>query len=151
MGHLTGDRAIATAAFVARAAHAGQVDKAGQPYIDHPRRVAEYLIGNSAPWEQVVVGWLHDVVEDTHVTLEAIQETFGPDIAAAVDAITRRPEERHNPQAYYERVKANEIALAVKCADIADNVDPGRLAALPVETADRLRTKYVKALAALVA
>jgi len=51
--------------------------------------------------------------------------------------------------AYYSRVASNPIALVVKRADIADNSDPKRLAQLPSGVADRLRTKYVTALAAL--
>ena len=66
--------------------HDGQTDKAGLPYITHPQRVAERM---EAP-EAQVVGWLHDAVEDTSLTLSEIEERFGPETAAAVDAISRR-------------------------------------------------------------
>ena len=65
---------VAAAEALARAAHAGQEDKAGQPYILHPQRVAARL---SSP-ETQVVAWLHDTVEDTDVTLAQIAEQFAP-------------------------------------------------------------------------
>ena len=71
---------------LAFSAHYGAVDKAGAPYILHPERVAERL---SSP-EEKVVGWLHDVVEDTDVSLGYIAETFGEETAEAVDRITHR-------------------------------------------------------------
>jgi (p)ppGpp synthase/HD superfamily hydrolase len=126
---------------LARAAHAGQVDKLGQPYIEHPARVAARLpeadeIGRT-------VAWLHDVVEDTGVTLEQLAADFGPEVAAAVDALTRRPGEG---EAYYARVKDNPVALRVKRADIADNLDPDRTARLSPLVRARLAGKYARAL-----
>lgn len=143
MSHLTGQRAVATAALVARLAHAGQTDKAGQAYVDHPRRVAERVTGDLAR----TVAWLHDVVEDTPVTLDELEQAFGPRVADAVDALTVRHGETR--AGYYARVRANPTALTVKLADIADNTDPDRLTALPADLADRLRAKYAAALAAL--
>jgi hypothetical protein len=69
------------------------------------------------------------------------------EVIAAVDALTKRSGERK--MAYYCRVASNPIALVVKRGDIADNSDPKRLAKLPPVLADRLRTKYLDALAAL--
>ena len=141
MSYLRGHRAEATAALIATLAHAGQVDQGGAPYIDHPRRVAAHLVHPT--WQAVTVAWLHDVVEDTTVTLAAIAETFGPQIAEAVDALThRRGESRIE---YYARVRANPLALQVKAADIADNLDPARLAVLDEATARRLQRKYDEA------
>lgn len=137
----TGEHAVAAACLFATAAHSGQKDKNGQPYIDHPRRVVGYL--TDPTWEQKVVAWLHDVVEDTCVTLEAIRQAFGPVIAAAVDAITHRPGESRED--YYARVRANPLALIVKFADIDDNTDPARTALLDEGTRARLAKKYTKA------
>lgn len=139
--YATGQHAIAAAMLVATLAHAGQLDKLSAPYIDHPRRVARYL--RDQTWQVQVVAWLHDVVEDTVVTLEAIRQAFGPVIADAVDAITHRPHESRVD--YYARVKGNAIALVVKEADIADNTDPARTAGLDPQTRQRLATKYVQA------
>lgn len=145
--YLTGPRAVATAALIATLAHSGQTDKAGLPYIDHPRRVVGLL--NTPTTQEQVVAWLHDVVEDTPVTLDAIAAAFGPAVAAAVDAITHR---RNEPRVdYYARVRANPTAVRVKLADIADNTNPDRLAALDPATAERLTRKYAKAVDTLTA
>ena len=94
-----------------------------------------------------VVAWLHDVVEDTDVTLQAIEEQFGSEIAQAVDAITRRPDDEGDE--YYHRVADNPIALAVKRSDIEDNLDPRRTIKLDPATQRRLAAKYTHALAIL--
>ena len=77
---------IEAAKTLATSAHEGQTDKAGLPYITHPERVAARL---DTP-EAKVVGWLHDTVEDTPLTIRDIEAAFGPETAAAVDAISRR-------------------------------------------------------------
>lgn len=75
-------------------AHPEQVDRAGQAYIDHPRRVAAKVAETSGPDTAVPVAWLHDVVEDTAVTLQGLRQlAFGEDVVNAVDALTRRPGE----------------------------------------------------------
>ncbi len=112
-----GEGANLRARTLATKAHRGQFDKADRPYVEHPERVVGYLVNPTA--DEVVVAWMHDVVEDTAVTLQQVEEEFGPTVAAAVNAITRRPEEAGSD--YYARVKANPIALTVKCADLADN------------------------------
>lgn len=127
---------------IATKAHEGQVDKAGQPYIEHPRRVAARL-----PEELKPVAWLHDVVEDTGVTLEALAAAFPAWIVEAVDALTHRDGEPRTD--YYRRVAANDAARQVKLADIADNSDPARLAQLDAGTRTRLEAKYAKALSQL--
>lgn len=133
---------------LATSAHAGQVDKAGRPYIEHPARVAALVaVELGAQHPAVAVAWLHDVVEDTDVSLVEIRQAFGQQIAAGVDAMTRRGAEE--PEAYYARVRADELALAVKRADIADNTDPARVALLDQATAARLAGKYRHARAEL--
>lgn len=142
------EQLIERARALAVSAHEGQVDKSGQPYIQHPARVAARVakqLGTHHP--AVAVAWLHDVVEDTTVTMEDIAHHFGDDIAAAVDALTKRKGE--SPEHYYARVRAHPWALTVKAADIADNTDPQRLALLDAATANRLRAKYATARALL--
>lgn len=130
----------------ATAAHQGQVDKFGQPYIDHPRRVAEQFA--ETDHSARIVAWLHDVVEDTDVDLgDLLAYGYGHIIVTAVDAISRRHKEPSD--AYYWRVRHNALALRVKYADIADNSDPDRLAALDEATQFRLMAKYQHALACL--
>ena len=129
---------------IATEAHRNDTDKAGKPYIGHPARIAARVAGD-APAE--CVAWLHDVVEDTDVTLDDLRLDFDGSIVAAVDAITRRPGE-HSFN-YYMRVRANQLALKVKLADIADNTDPERLALLPPKVRERLERKYELARTAL--
>lgn len=113
------NRAIAIAA----KAHDGQVDKAGAPYILHPLRVMLNVEGESAR----TVAVLHDVVEDSDVTLEDLaKEGFSEEVLAAVEAVTARPGETRIEGAY--RAAANPIARAVKLADNADNSNLSRIA-----------------------
>lgn len=137
-----GEAHVQRAKTLAAGAHQGQFDKAGRPYIEHPERVVGHLVNPTA--DEVVVAWLHDVLEDTEVTLEEVEHEFGPTVAAAVEAMTRRPDEADSAQ-YYARVKANPIALKVKAADLADNTDPDRLALLDSADRARLEVKYANA------
>lgn len=129
---------------IAVTAHEGQFDKAGRPYIAHPARVAARVAGDELA---VVAAWLHDVVEDTDVTLADLERTFPPEVIVAVDALTRRSGE--TPADYYARVRQVPLALTVKLADLADNSDPQRLAQLDTATRERLTAKYDRARAEL--
>ena len=134
---------VAAARALATRAHAGQRDKAGLPYITHPERVAGRL---EAPEEQVV-GWLHDTVEDTDVTLSDIEARFGPETAAAVDAISRREGEAWED--YLQRVRANPTARRVKLSDLIDNSNLGRIPKITMRDVLRQR-KYNLALETLL-
>ncbi len=112
------EKAIALAA----EAHAGQVDKAGQPYILHPLRVMFRL---QDPQQQIAAV-LHDIVEDTSITLETLAQLgFSPVVVGAVDALTKRKGENRTDAAL--RAAADPIALAVKLADNAENMDISRI------------------------
>lgn len=124
---------------LATSAHLGAVDKAGAPYILHPERVANRL---NSP-EEKVVAWLHDVVEDTDVTIEKIAEMFGYDTAKVVDAITHRKGESWTD--YLCRVKGNKIATSVKISDLIDNSNLSRLKKITKRDIDR-SAKYHRAL-----
>lgn len=135
---------------LAARAHAGQVDKVGAPYIEHPGRVAGHVARHAAAEDLEAaraVAWLHDVVEDTPVTLTELTQQFPPEIVAAVDAITKRAGE--DREAYYQRVRTNRIARTVKHADLDDNTDPTRTAQLDPAARDRLAAKYAHARAVL--
>ena len=134
-GHLAG-----LAERVAREAHSDQVDKTGHPYIEHPQRVAARVEGDEL---LEAIAWLHDVVEDTSVSLADLQALFPLEVTEAVDAITKRPGESRLE--YYARVRSNPRARKVKDADIADNTDPARTAQLDPATRDRLAVKYAAA------
>lgn len=135
---------VAQAKELAHRAHAGQVDKAGRPYIEHVARVAARVADDP---EAEAVAWLHDCMEDAPWSEEEIRCNFPIAISLAVAAITRW--RWHSAGVYYEHVSANPLALRVKLADIADNADEARSALLDETTAARLRRKYAEARKAL--
>lgn len=123
---------------IAARAHAGQADKAGQPYILHPLRLMHAV---HTPQEQIVAV-LHDIVEDTPISLADLQrEGFAADVLDAVHALTKSPGESRLDAA--RRAVRNPIARAVKLADIADNMDLTRIPA-PTDT-DYARVKEYEA------
>ena len=129
---------------LAHRAHAGQVDKAGRPYIEHVARVAAAVSDDP---EAEAVAWLHDCMEDAPWTEEQIRCNFPLSVSLAVTALTRW--RGHSAGWYYDRLREHPTALRVKLADIADNANEARLALLPPDVADRLRKKYAKARKAL--
>jgi GTP pyrophosphokinase len=74
---------------VAQTAHAAQRRDNGEPYITHPLAVATILAGYRLDAASIVTGLLHDVIEDTPVTLPALQKQFGGEIAGLVDGVTK--------------------------------------------------------------
>lgn len=132
-------RDVRTAQSWAEKRHEGQVDKSGKPYVEHPARVA----GRMETPEEQVVGWLHDTVEDTGLSLEEVERQFGPETAAAVDAVSRRDGEAWED--YLERVKQNPTARAVKISDLIDNSNLSRLDRITMKDVRR-QEKYNRAL-----
>jgi (p)ppGpp synthase/HD superfamily hydrolase len=135
MGNL--ERAIAIAA----EGHAGQVDKAGEPYIFHPLRV----MLSCATSDERIVGVLHDVVEDCPGwTFDRLrQEGFSDRVLAALDSVTVRAGESY--EAFVERAAANPIGRRVKLADLRDNCDLTRISA-PTERDLTRIDKYRRAI-----
>ena len=101
---------------IAARAHAGQRDKEGLPYILHPLRVLHRVTDSAAR----IVAVLHDVVEDTPVTLDALRAAgFPSEVLDAVACVTHR---RDEPYAEYGiRCRDNPVARQVKVADLEDN------------------------------
>jgi len=107
---------------IAAKAHAGQVDKAGQPYILHPIRV---MLSVQSLQERLAA-ILHDVVEDTELSLEDLaDEGFTPEVIEAVRALTKELGELRIQAA--QRAAQNPIARVVKLADVTDNMDISRI------------------------
>lgn len=107
---------------IAATAHAGQRDKAGQPYIFHPLRVMLRVDGAHEQMAAV----LHDVVEDTSVTLDNLaQEGFPSEVLRAIAALTKLPGETRLEAA--ARAAADPVARKVKLANNAENMDLSRI------------------------
>jgi len=113
---------VAAAFELAKIFHAGQVDKAGEDYFNgHLRRVAEYV----APLgpEYVIVGVLHDILEDTPLTLEALEHVIGKDLAKSVNVLTEaKGDETYMDYIHKVSESGDPIAIAVKNADLADHL-----------------------------
>ena len=105
---------------IAYNAHHGQLDKSGAPYIFHPVHLAEQMEDEFS----CCAALLHDVVEDTEVTLEDLRKDFPEEVVEAVRLLTH--EEGVPDVEYLTAIKANPIALKVKLADNAHNADQSR-------------------------
>lgn len=158
---------------LAEFAHRNQTDRAGLPYIEHPRRVMDTVRAQGAlPYVQMAA-ILHDVTEDTSFTPEILLDLGVPEAAVSVVALLDRDISyqaflaenqardvggtingktwylAYGPKGadefYYSAIAANHDARMVKLADISDNLQPWRLAYLPVATQERLKAKYAEA------
>ena len=136
---------LARALAIAREAHAGQVDKAGRPHIEHVLRVVDAVEGEDAK----IVAALHDVLEDCPewTVGRLLDQGFTSHLVVDVDTLTRR--EGLSYSQYIQRIAAWPVARAVKLADLLDNSDPVRLALLPEKDRTRLKKKHAAALVAL--
>lgn len=104
------------------AAHEGQVDRSGVPYVFHPLHLAEQMETE----EEICTALLHDVVEDTKWTLAELEaEGFPASVLDAVRLLTREKDVSY--MAYIERLSGNRIARKVKLADLEHNSDLTRL------------------------
>lgn len=113
-----------TALETARRAHKGQTDKAGKDYLSHPVTVSALTRGSFAA---VTAALLHDVVEDTPVTLEDLRSLgMSEKVLACVDSLTHRQDERR--EEYIARIAKNYDAVCVKLADLTHNSDLSRIA-----------------------
>ncbi len=80
---------IVAAAKMAALAHAGQYRRSGEPYVTHPIAVAAIVAGLGLDADTVAAALLHDAVEDTGITLEDVEGSFGPVVARVVDGVTK--------------------------------------------------------------
>ena len=113
---------LANAMALATEAHKGQYDKSGVSYILHPLRIMHRMHTET----EQIVGVLHDVVEDTPITLEELKEKgYSQEIIDALDHLTKREGENYGD--FITRCRKNPIALKVKIADLEDNMDIRRL------------------------
>lgn len=129
------ERAIAIAA----EAHAGQRDKAGQPYILHCLRVMLRVTTD----EERIAAVLHDLLEDTAWRREDLRrEGFPSPVIEAIAALTRQDGESY--EAFVRRAGSHPIARRVKLADLEDNMDLARIPRPSAQDHVRVR-KYQEA------
>ena len=137
------DRAL----LIAVGAHRGQLypSPEPEPYVLHPLRVMAAVDGESAR----VAAVLHDVVEDSEITLEQLKrEGIPPDVLRTLDCLTRREGEAYST--YISRVATDATAIRVKIADLHDNLRNNKAGERARENADRIR-RYQTALRFLTA
>ena len=119
--------------------HKGQVDKAGQPYILHPLRLMMSVDKN----DEKIVAVMHDIVEDTEITLNDLQnEGFTKKVIDAIECVTKKEDEDYD--SFIDRISQNSLATKVKLADLEDNMDLSRLSEVTDKDLERLE-KYKKA------
>ncbi|WP_170006265.1 HD domain-containing protein [Bacillus fonticola] len=133
MQHLTKEeqQTVRSAQDLATRAHAHQVRDSGEPYITHPEAVFFRLCHEQADADTLAAAWLHDVVEDTDVTLDSIREQFGETIAFFVEGLTKGPRQLNEPKELY-RTRQNHRLLdyvmqdprigLIKCCDRLHNI-----------------------------
>lgn len=144
--HLAADQ-VSRAEAIASIAHRGQRDRIGERSIGHVARVAHTFDPMSEPIEHAV-GWLHDVAEDTGIRLRDLLDAgIRHEVVELVALLTRTSEVPQDE--YYDRLRENPRAHAVKAAEIADNTAPWRTRLLDPDARERLVRKYEKARAYL--
>lgn len=121
-------------------AHAHQLDKSGLPYVFHPFHIAEQMKDE----DTTIVALLHDVVEDSDITLDDLKKYgFSEDVISAVAAMTHS--QNIDYMDYIAQVKKNPIAAAVKLEDLRHNSDLTRLEEVTAKDIQR-NEKYKKAM-----
>lgn len=132
---------------IARVVHDGQYRKGtGEPYFNHVERVAGRVYG----WKAKTVAYLHDVVEDTGITLEMLAILgFPQGIIDAVAALSRNEEESYVHFIQRAIDSKDPVVFVVKMADLQDNLDD--VDELAPQDARQLRHKYTEAERMLIA
>ena len=124
-------RLIQRAYEVAERSHRGQLRKSGEAFIEHPLGVTLVLADLGMDTTTLVAGLLHDVVEDTALSLEEVERDFGPDVAALVDGVTKLDKLtfRSREEQHAENVRKMIVAMArdirvliIKLADRLHNM-----------------------------
>jgi len=124
---------------IALKAYAGQTDKAGKTYILHPLR----LMSKMETDEEMSVALLHDVIEDSNITVDDLLANGIPStVVNAVQCLTKNKGE--NYEAFIIRVLENKLATKIKKVDIEDNINILRLNTVGEKDLERI-AKYHKA------
>ena len=144
---------LSNAIEIAKNAHQGQVDKAGKPYFEHVHTVSELASEIILSWKEEyddflvqakIVSYLHDVVEDTSITIDDLRKLQLPtDCILAIETLTKAKGQDYGD--YLSKVKQCKLATVVKIADLTHNSDLSRLEVVtPADLAQH--DKYIKAI-----
>lgn len=151
------NQAVERAAAFARTVHEGQTEFAGNPYIDHPARLASVISMEFLNEQYSVEDWAIAtsvaLLHDTAATIEQIEVEFGVEVAAAVALLTKVPGTLSN-SAYIDAIatSGNRYAVAVKIADLRDHLRPGPVTEqFYADRGESKRKKYMKHLRKLEA
>lgn len=127
---------------IAYDAHHGQEDAGGVPYVLHAVHLAEQMKEETT----TCAALLHDVVEDTDITMEQLEKEFPPEVTELVALLTHNPREDYFD--YIRRIRGNYGAKIIKLADLEHNSDESRLSGFASVTEAKKeywRKKYAKA------
>lgn len=121
---------------IAREAHDGQTRRHGTPYVAHPMAVAELVedlgaaVGVEAGPTGQAVALLHDVVEDSSITVDELEARFGADVARGVDLLTKRGKGPEATESYFERLArdGDDVHRLIKVCDRVHNLSELHLA-----------------------
>lgn len=128
---------------IAYQAHHGQTDCNGMPYVFHPYHLAEQMDDEIS----CCVALLHDVAEDTEVTLDELAKDFPQEVIEALKLLTHEKDTDYFE--YVRKIKDNLIAKKVKLADLTHNMDRSRIvdsSAVSAEKLNKWDEKYGKAM-----
>lgn len=129
------------AEFLASKYHLYQLDRAGKPYIEHPRTVSRSV----ADEKEKVVALLHDTLEDTDIDVDLLRSIFSEEIVEAIKTLTHKEDDYFE---YVRKIARNSLAKQVKKADLHHNMDLTRLKQVGDKDLARVE-KYKKALSLL--
>ena len=128
---------LSKAIYIASDAHKNQLDKAGKPYILHPIHLMNKLLYDT---DLAIIAVLHDVVEDTHWTIEKLKDQgFSERVIIALDLLTHKKE--HSYEEYIDLICQNIDAITVKRKDLEHNSDITRLKGVSTKDLERIK-KY---------
>jgi len=123
-----GIEAFQRAIAIASQAHAGQKRKSGEPFFMHPLRVAHLAARHWMDFASVIAALLHDVVEDTPMTLDEIKKGFGGEVARLVNGLTKASSEKLSREALKEQTYRKQLLVAIEdvrvlCLKFWDRMD----------------------------
>lgn len=133
---------------IAEKSHKGAVDKSNAPYILHPLTVAASVAAYGEKY--ITTALLHDVVEDTDVTISDLKNLFPDEIVQALKLLTYDNHTKYIDYVQSIKDSGNDIAIRVKIADLNHNMDISRITNPSQRDYDRIEKKYKPALEILL-